>query len=285
VTGAGPVRAPGDRWLAEIDTSVPHAARIYDFYLGGEVSFEVDRRAALHAAEVHPGGLDTVRASVRSNRAFLVRAVRWLAREAGIRQFLDVGSGIPNGDNVHAAAQRVAPECRIVYVDNDPIVLAHAHQVLASSEEGAVEYLQGDLRNPADVLARAARTLDFDRPVAVMLVGILHFFPDSDDPNGIVARLMRDMVAGSYLVVCHLAGDIHPEEMAEVARRFNEDERTNETWVPRPHGEVARFFDGLEVVEPGVVQVDQWRPDDGPSPALPPHGRTNPLWVGVGRKR
>jgi hypothetical protein len=285
VTGASPGRVPRDEWPAQIDTRVPHAARIYDFYLGGRVNFEADRRAALHAAEVHPGGLDTVRASVKSNRAFLVRAVRWLAHEAGIRQFLDVGSGIPNGDNVHAAAQRIAPECRIVYVDNDPIVLAHAHQVLTSTEEGAVEYLQGDLRDPADVLARAAHTLDFHRPVAVMLVGILHFFPDSDDPYGIVARLMRDMAPGSYMVVCHLAADIHPEEMAEVARRFNEDERTNETWVPRTRDDVARFFDGLEVVEPGVVQVDQWRPADGPPPVLPPEGRTNPLWVGVGRKR
>jgi hypothetical protein len=142
----------------------------------------------------------------------------------------------------------------------------------------------GDLRDPVGVLRGAARTLELGRPVAVLLVGVLHFLPDSDDPYGIVARLMRALPSGSHLVVCHLSSDIHPVEMAEVARRFNEDARTNETWVLRSHGEVARFFDGMELVEPGVVQVDEWRPLDGPAPVLPPEGRTNPLWVGVGRK-
>lgn len=265
-----------------IDTTVAHAARIYDYYLGGSTNFEVDRIAAEHAASVHPGGIDTVRASVRSNRAFLVRAVDWLASEGAIRQFLDVGSGIPNGDNVHAAAQRTASKSRIVYVDNDPIVLAHAHELVRSTPEGAVDYLRGDLREPDDILRRAAATLDFTQPVAVLLVGILHFFPNSDDPYGIVARLLEAVPPGSYLVVCHLASDIHAEAMAEAADRFNQ--ATNETWVLRSHDEVARFFDGLELVEPGVVQVDEWRPGDGPPPVLAPDGRTNPLHVGVGRK-
>lgn len=268
--------------LPEIDTTVAHAARIYDFYLGGVTNFVVDRVAAEHAAMVHPGGLETVRASVRSNRAFLVRAVQWLAGRAGISQFLDIGSGIPNGDNVHAAAQRTNPGARIVYVDNDPIVLAHAHQLVQSTPEGAVDYLFGDLRDVDTILEQAAKTLDFGQPVAVMLVGILHFFPPGDHPYRIVARLLNAVASGSYLVVCHLAADIHPAEMAEVARRFNES--TNETWALRTRDQVARYFDGLELIEPGVVQVDDWRPQDGPLPVLPPAGSTNPLHVGVGLK-
>jgi hypothetical protein len=267
---------------ALIDTSVAHAARIYDYYLGGSTNFEVDRIAAEHAAGVHPGGIDTVRASVKTNRAFLVRAVTWLAGEAGIRQFLDIGSGIPNGTNVHAAAQRTAAESRIVYVDNDPIVLAHAHELVRSAPEGAVDYLQGDLRDPDVILRRAAATLDLTLPVTVLLVGILHFFPDTDDPQGIVTRLLDAVPSGSYLVICHLASDIHPEAMAEAARRFNQT--TDETWVLRSHDEVAAFFGAMKMVEPGVVQVDQWRPADGPAPVLPPDRRTNPLHVGVGRK-
>lgn len=274
-------RANGDEWPGEIDTTVAHAARVYDFYLGGDANFEVDRIAAEHAASVHPGGLDTVRASVRSNRVFLVRAVNYLVGEAGIRQFLDIGSGIPNGTNVHAAAQGTAPECRIVYVDNDPAVLAHAHQ-LKGTPEGGVDYIQGDLRDPDSILHRASETLDLGQPVAVMLVGILHFFPPADDPYGIVGRLLEAVPPGSYLVICQLASDIHAEEMAEVARRFNET--TNETWFLRSNAEVARFFDGLHLVEPGVVQVDHWRPLDGPEPVLPPEGRVNPLHVGVARK-
>lgn len=283
MTGGLPSRVNGDEWPAQIDRSVAHAARIYAYFLGDATWFEVDRVAAEHAAAVHPGGIKTVRASVRSNRAFLVRAVRYLAGGAGIRQFLDIGSGIPNGDNVHAVAQRAAPDARIVYVDNDPIVLAHAHELLVrSTPQGAVDYLQGDLRAPQSILRRAARTLDFAQPVAVLLVGILHFFPDEDDPYGIVARLLEAVPSGSHLVVCHLASDIHPDEMPEVARRFNET--TNETWALRSQGEVAGFFAGLEMVEPGVVQVDQWRPHDGPGPVLPPEGRVNPLHVGIGRK-
>ena len=270
-------RANGDEWPGEIDTTVAHAARVYDFVLGGVANFEVDRVAAEQAAAVHPGGRDTM----RSNRAFLVRAVSYLVGEAGIRQFLDIGSGIPNGTSVHAAAQGTAPECRIVYVDRDPVVLAHAHQ-LTSTPDGAVDYLQGDLRDPNSILERASETLDFSQPVAVVLVGILHFFPPADDPYGIVSRLLEAVPSGSYLVICHLASDIHAEEMAEVARRFNET--TNETWFLRSNADVARFFDGLHLVAPGVVQVDHWRPHDGREPAVPREGRVNPLHVGVARK-
>jgi hypothetical protein len=281
VTGSRVGRATGDEWPAEIDRSVAHAARIYAYYLGDAAWFEVDRIAAEHAAAVHPGGLETVQASVRSNRAFLIRAVHYLAGEAGVHQFLDIGSGIPNGTNVHAVAQQTVPESRIVYVDNDPVVLAHAHE-LKSTPEGAVDYIQGDLRDPESILERASETLDLSQPAAIMLVGILHFFPPADDPYGIVAHLLGAVPSGSALVVCHLASDIHAEEMAEVARRFNET--TNETWSLRSNAEVARFFDGLDLVEPGVVQVDHWRPLDGPGPVLPPEGRVNPLHVGVARK-
>jgi O-methyltransferase involved in polyketide biosynthesis len=233
---------------------------------------------------VHPGGIETARTSVRSNRAFLVRAVTTLAGQLGVDQFLDIGSGIPNGDNVHAAARRANPAARTVYVDNDPIVLAHAHQLLSDTPAGTVDYLQNDLRDPDSILRGAARTLDFTRPVAVLLVGVLHFLPDADSPYALVTWLMDSVPPGSYLVVSHLAADIHPDEMAEIARSFNEDTRTNETWVLRPHQHVVEFFHRLELLAPGVVAVDEWRPHDGPPPVLPPEGRTNPLWVGVARK-
>lgn len=287
MTGRGRGYEGAEGWAAlGIDTSVAHAARVYDYYLCGVDNFEVDRQVAEHAAAVHPGGIDTVRASVRSNRAFLVRVVQYLAGEAGVSQFLDIGSGIPNGDNVHSVAQRAARGTRVVYVDNDPIVLAHAHQLLRDDNgRGAVDYLQGDLRDPASILERAAPTLDLSEPIAVLLIGVLHFLPDTDDdadPYRIVSRLLESVPSGSYLAVCHLAADIHPAEMAEVARRFNET--TAETWALRNRDEVRGFFGGLELIEPGVVQVDQWRPDDQPGPVLPPEGRTNPLHVGVGLK-
>jgi hypothetical protein len=264
----------------EIDTSVAHAARIYDYYLGGTTNFAVDRAAAERSAAVHPGGIATVRASVLANRAFLERAVRHLAAEVGVRQFLDIGTGIPTQGNVHEVAQQITPASRIVYVDNDPIVLAHAHALLRSTSEGATAYLQADLRDPATILKQAAETLDFGSPVAVMLLGILHFFPAQDDPYGIVATLLEEMPSGSHLVISHLAEDIYAVEMAEVASRMNR--MTQETWVLRPRADVERFFDGLELVAPGVVQVDQWRPDGPPTST---EGRLNPLYAGVGRKR
>jgi hypothetical protein len=273
-----------DREVA-IDRTVAHAARVYEYYLGGVTHFAADREAAEHAAAVHPGGIETVRSSVRSNRAFLARAVHHLAAEVGIGQFLDIGSGIPNHTNVHSIAQQATVGSRVVYVDNDDTVLAHAHQLLGDDDRGVVAYLQDDLRDPASVLERAAETLDLTQPVAVLLIGVLHFLPAADDdtdPYRIVSRLVDGVVSESHLAVCHLAADIHPAEMAEVQRRFNET--TAETWALRNHDQVRGFFAGLDLVDPGVVQVDQWRPDDQPPPVLPPEGRTNPLWVGVGRK-
>jgi hypothetical protein len=268
----GPSREP-----VEIDTTVAHAARVYDYMLGGTTHFAADREASHAAAALMPGGHEGVSAGLVANRAFLGRAVRYLAADAGIRQFLDVGTGIPTGDNVHEVAQRYAPDARVVYVDYDPIVLAHAHQLLQTSDEGATTYLQEDLRRPDKVLADAAETLDFDQPVAVVLVAILHFFPDEEDPYGIVSRLVEALPSGSYLVVSHLASDVL--DLAATYERLNQ--ATQETFVLRSRPQVAKFLDGLELVEPGVVLVDEWRQEPG---HVPYDGIMLPLYGAVARK-
>ena len=246
---------------AEIDTSVAHPARVYDYWLGGKDNFAADREAAERVLAVTPG----LRFRVQANRAFLARAVRFLATEAGIRQFLDIGTGIPTANNTHEVAQAAAPTSRIVYVDNDPIVLAHARALLTSSPEGATSYLEADLREPGTILTEAARTLDFEQPVALMLIGVLHLVQDSEDPvwhrpSGYLAAL----APGSYLAISHPASDIHPGQ-AEAQRRYNERVATPQTL--RSHAQVCRFFDGLELVPPGVVYVHTWRADPGDEPA------------------
>jgi SAM-dependent methyltransferase len=265
----------------EIDSSVPHPARIYDYLLGGTVNFAVDREAAEYSTAAMPGGSDTARAIVRANREFLGRAVRYLATEAGIRQFLDIGTGIPNADNVHAVAHQAAPEARVVYVDNDPIVLAHAHTLLAGTAEGATTtYVHGDLHDPADILTKASATLDFARPVAIVIVGVLHFFRDDEDPWAMVRPLVEAAAAGSYLAISHLASDIEPEMMAALAERY--DDTVPEPMVVRSRDEVARFFEGLELVEPGLVPINEWpEAQELPGPAA---GWTLPVHGGVGRK-
>ena len=200
--------------------------------------------------------------------------MRYLAAEAGIRQFLDIGTGIPSGNNTHEVAQEAAPESRIVYVDNDPIVLTHAKALLASGPEGATQYVNGDLRDPAAILQAAARTLDFTRPTALMLLGILHLIQDSEDPYRIVAELMDALPPGSYLAISHPASDIHVAAQAEAQKRYNERVSTPQTM--RSRAEVTRFFDGLDLVPPGVVYVHAWRPDPGD---VAPRGR------GVGPRR
>jgi hypothetical protein len=264
--------------VGEIDSTVPHAARVYDYMLGGKTNFAVDREAAEQAAAL-VGGMDRIRSEVRANRAFLGRAVRWLIHEAGIRQFLDIGTGIPNDDNVHAVALPEADDARVVYVDKDPVVLAHAHLLLKDAPAGSTTYIQADFREPEEILARAAALLDLDRPVAVMLVGLLHHLRDADRPGDLVARLLAGVPAGSYLVVSHLAGDIHAEEYVEAGEAL--DEAMEEPLVLRTHDQVATFLAGCELVEPGVVQVDEWHPPEDPPPT--PEGWTNPLYVGVGR--
>jgi len=262
-----------------IDVNVPNAARVYDYLLGGVTNFEIDRQIAERNNAVLPGGIDSARAEVRANRAFLARAVRYLAGEAGIRQFLDIGTGIPTGDHVHSVAQAVAPESRIVYVDYDPIVLAHAHSLLTSSPEGATAYVHGDLRQPDHILEKAADTLDLSQPVAVILVGILYLVGDGDDPFGIVAKLMDAVPSGSYLVVSHMTKDINTEAMEQLAELLNET--MPEPFVMRSHAEVSRFFDGLEPVDPGLVQVAQWRPTDG-TPG--PTEQLTAYYAGIARK-
>jgi hypothetical protein len=275
-----PPTSPEPEWEpVDIDTSAPHPARIYDYLLGGTENFAVDREAAEQVAGAHPGGLETARAVVRANRAFLGRAVRYLAADAGIRQFLDIGTGVPTEGNTHEVAQQVAPDSRIVYVDNDPIVLALSRSLLRSTPEGATAYLNGDLREPEAILEEAAATLDLAQPVAIMLVAVLHLIPEADDPYGIVARLVEAVPPDSFLVVSCLAKDIHDDEMAEAAERHGK--AVQEPFALRGRDDVARFLDGLEVVEPGVVQVHRWRRDGAAGPADAP---MTPIYGAIGRK-
>jgi hypothetical protein len=259
--------------LARFDTRVAHPARVYDYWLGGKDNFAADREAARRVLAAQPG----IRFGVRANRAFLRRVVCYLAAEAGVRQFLDIGTGIPTQENTHQVAQAVAPGARIVYVDNDPIVLLHARALLSSSPEGATDDIDADLRDPVSILERAAATLDYGEPVALMLLLILHLIPDEADPYAIVARLLDALPRGSYLAVSHPAGDIQPDAAAEAVRRYNE--LVSVPQRRRTHREVCRFFDGLELLEPGVVQLHEWRPAGElvPPKAVSSHG-------GVGRK-
>jgi hypothetical protein len=258
---------------AEIDTSVAHPARVYDYWLGGKDNFAADREAGDRVLEATPG----LRERVRANRAFLVRAVRYLAAEAGIRQFLDIGTGIPSANNTHEIAQQVAPDSRVVYVDNDPIVLTHARALLAGRPEGSIQYIDGDVRDVASIIRAAAKTLDFTQPVALLLLGVLHLVQDAEGPYELVATLMDALPSGSYLVISHPASDIHPGQ-AEAQRRYNERVSTPQTL--RTRAEVSRFFEGLDLVPPGLVYVHTWRP--GPDDIVPPNGVS--AYGGVARK-
>jgi hypothetical protein len=258
---------------APFDTSVAHQARVYDYLLGGEDNYAADRAAVEAYLKIDP----ELTFSARANRAFLGRAVRYLAAEAGIRQFLDIGTGIPTVGNTHQVAQSVAPESRVVYVDYDPVVLAHARALLNSHEAGATEYLDADLRDTGAVLAQAAGLLDFTRPVAVTLVSVLHALPDADDPHAIVAALLDAVPPGSYLAISHLGTDLlDPERqrgLEGVTGRMSQQQ-----YAYRSHDQVARFFAGTDLVEPGLVRVEQWRAPAGGA------GRSS-VWGAVGRKR
>ncbi len=269
----GSLTAVDGGWIARIDTSVAHPARVYDYWLGGKDNFAADREAAERVLAASPG----LRERVRANRAFLARAARFLAAEAGIWQFLDIGTGIPAANNTHEVAQAAAPRSRVVYVDNDPIVLVHARALLASGPQGATQYVDGDLRDPAAILRAAAETLDFTQPVALMLLGILHLIQDSEGPYEIVAELMDALAPGSYLALAHPASDIGPGQ-AEAQRRYNE--RVSTPQRLRSQDEVARFFAGLDLVPPGLVYVHAWRPD--PGDVVPPGGVSS--HGGVARK-
>jgi S-adenosyl methyltransferase len=248
----------------EIDTSRPHPARMYDYGIGGKNHFAADRELAEQIFAAWPSG----RTSGRENRAFLGRAVKYLAGEAGIRQFLDIGTGLPTTDNVHEVAQAVAPSSRIVYVDNDPLVLAHARALLTSAPEGRTAYIQADIREPQAILSDPATrdVLDFSQPVALMIVAILHYVPDEWNPTGILATLMDALPSGSYLVASHITGEHDPAVAA-----FERADR--EAGIPaqlRDSAEFARLaFHGLDLVPPGVVSVADWRPDtSGPRPSI-----------------
>ena len=263
-----------DEAPAGIDTSVAHQARIYDYWLGGKDNFAVDREAAQQALEAYPG----LRRGVRAQRAFLARAVEYLAGPAGIGQFLDIGTGIPTANNTHDVAQSVAPEARIVYVDNDPMVLAHARALLTSSAPGATSYLDADLRDTERILSAAADLLDFRQPVALLLIGILQLIPDEDDPWAIVARLVEAIPPGSWLAVFHPASDILPDQIGEAARRVSARSASRTTL--RSRAEVARFFDGLHLMDPGLVQVHRWQPGS----AVPDDGEQVAGYAGLARK-
>jgi len=274
----------------DIDHTVAHASRVYDYLVGGSDNFTADRQAAHAMAEALPGGLSAIQANCRTNRIFLGQAVRYLARN-GIRQFLDIGPGIPTVHQTHEVAQSVAPEARIVYVDKDPIVLAHAHRLLQSTPEGQVAFLEDDLRNPTGILERAGRVLDLTQPVGLILVAIYHMLPDSDDPHQINRTLIEALCAGSYLAASHLTADFMGQVWEEAVARLSE--ATRESFVNRTSDEFVRFFDGLELMAPGVVSIDDWL-RDGPAPPPPgieprlpddlDPGWVNPLWAAVGRK-
>jgi hypothetical protein len=258
---------------ALFDTSVAHCARVYNYWLGGKDNFAADRAAAEAAIRDFPKIIQNVRA----NRAFLLRASRFLALKAGIRQFLDIGTGIPPADPEPGTERAGSLQLRVVYVDNDPIVMSHARALLSSRPWGSTAYLDADLRDPERILEGAARTLDFTRPVAVLLLAVLHHIEDAEDPGKIVTTLMNAVPSGSYLVLSHPAADVDAGPMAKMAEGLAA--MLNEPVALRTRAEVARYFDGLDMTEPGLVQVQDWRPD-WEGEALGPVA----LWAGVARK-
>jgi hypothetical protein len=254
------------------DSSRAHPARIYDYWLGGKDNYEADRVAAELAIQADPA----IVPGVRANRAFLRRAVQYLAGEAGIRQFLDIGTGLPTAENTHQVAQAAAADSRVVYIDNDPIVLAHARALLASSPQGATAYIQADARDPGAILREAATTLDLTQPVAVMLLMIMQYIPDSDNPCRVISALMDAMPAGSYLTISTVTRDIVADRITEGAARLNA--RMGSASISlRTREEIAGFFDGLNLVDPGLVPLPEWRTVSTPTNWMP-------AYAGMARK-
>jgi hypothetical protein len=269
------VEGKPDQPPPEFNTGVAHPARVYDYWLGGKDNYAADR--VLGDAVI--AAMPSTRSSALANRAFLGRAVRYLATTAGIRQFLDIGTGIPTAGNTHEVAQAAAPESRIVYVDNDPIVMAHARALMTSDPDGATAFMQADLREPGRILADPGlrATLDLGKPVALMLVAVLHFLTDADNPRDIVAELVRALPPSSYLTISNITADFDPDAAA-VAQAAGQ--RSGVTYVPRSKAEVAAFFTGLDLVDPGVVPLLAWRPDDG----TPEDPGAVPSYAAMGRK-
>ena len=262
-------------WDSRLNTGVPHVARVYDYWLEGKDNFAADRVAGEETVAAFPG----IRLSAQANRAFLRRTVRYLAGPAAVRQFLDIGTGLPAASNPHEVSQAVAPSSRVVYVDNDPLVLAHARALLTSKPEGVTAYLDADIRDPDAIVGQAAATLDFSRPVGIVLLAILHYVPDLAEARQIVARLTAAAPPGGFLVISHAGTDLLPEDVAAFEKSLNAHLAAEHRHVARPHAEVAGFFDGLRLVEPGLVRVSDWRPDSPEEAATP-----TILWGGVARK-
>lgn len=261
----------GDESGTGLDTTVPHSARIWNYWLGGKDNFEVDRVAGDAVIEHIPD----IPVGARAERAFLRRVIRVLVQEGGIRQFLDVGTGLPSADNTHEVAQGLDPSCRVLYVDNDPLVMVHARALLASTAQGSCDYVEADLREPETVLAAARATLDFSKPIGLMLLGVVNHLMDDEVAYGAVAALVRAMPAGSLLVLTHSTAEIHGEPMLRVMRETTE--RGGTPIRARTKAELERFFDGLDLLEPGVVTCSRWRPDpDADEPEVY-------LFGGVGR--
>ncbi|MGH3244180.1 MAG: SAM-dependent methyltransferase [Spirillospora sp.] len=260
---------------ADVNSAVPHTARVWNYWLGGKDNYIVDRELGDQIQEVLP---DIV-ASARADRGFLGRAVTHLAGDAGIRQFLDLGTGLPTAGNTHEIAQAIAPESRIVYVDNDPLVLRHAQALLTSTPEGATDYIQADAREPDAILEQAAATLDFTRPVAIMMLGILNFVVDDAQAREVVDKLLSAVPSGSFLAVAHPTGEVNGDAAQQAV------DMSNQAGVApmrlRGGTELERFFDGLELLEPGVVSCSLWRP-----PASDIGGAPRPVYqfCGLGRK-
>lgn len=259
----------------EIDTSKPHPARMYDWFLGGKDNYPIDEQMARQLLAVDARGRDMARV----NRAFMHRATRWLA-ENGIRQFLDIGAGIPTEPNLHQIAQQTAPDARIVYCDNDPIVLAHAAALLRSTPEGATEYIQADARRPEVILEAAGKVLDFDKPIALSLLALLHFLDDEDGAAELVDRLVDQLAPGSYLVLSQTTGDFDPEGAAKAAAMYK---ARGMTLRPRSRAELTAFFHGLELVDPGVSLSADWHPELGEVIDVP-GDEPIPGYAGVARK-
>jgi O-methyltransferase involved in polyketide biosynthesis len=273
-TQAGP--SPGlhkTKPSRHFDTSLPHPARVYAYWLGGKDHFPADRKAAQEVMRLRP----QVVASAQANRSFLARVVQYLAAEAGIRQFLDIGTGLPAVNNTHEVAQRAAPDCKVCYVDNDPLVLSHARALLGSiTPQGTCAYVDADLREPQTILAQASQTLDLTQPTAILLLAVLHFIPGTTAPAQIVARLASALAPGSYLAISHLTGDFAPEQVTAATEAYN-----THTQVPvtaRTHSQVTSLFAGLPLQAPGVVPVTEWRPEAGD-----PFGQPADLHGGVAR--
>jgi len=268
---------PGHRPI-DLQTDQPHPARVYDYLLGGKDNFAADRAAAEAGLRANPNS----RIPPRANRAFLGRAVRYLAGEAGISQFLDIGTGIPTSPNVHEVAQAVEPAARIVYVDNDPIVLTQARALLTAGPQGRTAYIDADLRDIDAILGSAElqRTLDLGRPVGLLLIAVMHFIPDEDDPWALAARLLAALPSGSYLALSHLTGDFDPAAWAGVVAVYR---RSGVTMKVRPKPDIERFFAGLDLIDPGVVSLPRWRPDPS-DVGRPPSDAAVSVYGGVARK-